>query len=677
MTRGVVVRSLKFVDCLVVLAGLFASGSQAATLLADAEVIADTAALALGLPAAQTFTVTTAGQVEVRATDVGNPGPLSSLQVVVSKGSARVARLDTAGVTQFAAQPGEYKVQVIAAVAGTTPGSFTVDARTVATGASLRQFSGEVKGQAAAVAEPATTNLDDTFQVTQTGTYQVTLTDRNFPVALRSADLAILTGGSLVTVLPVPGCVSNCYTRSFTAAAGTYTIGGFLVAAGADQAGLYSLTVTGPGGVLVYGKTAPVGQLPVARTVTLPAGSSTLTLTDFAVPAALTTIKAVVAQGPNVLATASAAGATAVSGATAGTAQLYVFSRSNSVAAVGAYGVRIAQGTQLAYEDARALPEGYTAASGIGAYVFTGTVPAAGSYALQLRDQAFPVAFTTLRAIISQGGVLTQSVTTAGTTSLSLAAGPVSLLVFGTPPSLSSNSLFGISLALAAGGTPVLEQAQGVGGLFRTRSVTLASAGSYDFTLSDLGFPTNFAEVALAVMQGPTLRGQVFGAGKFTVPAATAGVYSLNVLARLGSNTHYGTWGVEAETTPLPPVMTFAATPASVAAQQTSSLQWSATDASSCTASGGWSGTKATSGTETTAALSANATYTLSCTGPGGSANRSVTVTVTAAGSGSGSGSGSETGGGGGSFDLLMLAGLGALLWQQRRRLQPSSDSRR
>jgi len=55
-------------------------------------------------------------------------------------------------------------------------------------------------------------------------------------------------------------------------------------------------------------------------------------------------------------------------------------------------------------------------------------------------------------------------------------------------------------------------------------------------------------------------------------------------------------------------------------------LTWSTNPvAQSCTASGGWSGTKAASGSATMATISANTTYTLTCTWGAGSANVSWT----------------------------------------------------
>lgn len=59
-----------------------------------------------------------------------------------------------------------------------------------------------------------------------------------------------------------------------------------------------------------------------------------------------------------------------------------------------------------------------------------------------------------------------------------------------------------------------------------------------------------------------------------------------------------------------------------------STLSWDASDASSCTASGGWSGDQPTSGSFTVGPISASTTYQLSCTGPSGTAMGMVTVQV-------------------------------------------------
>jgi hypothetical protein len=88
-------------------------------------------------------------------------------------------------------------------------------------------------------------------------------------------------------------------------------------------------------------------------------------------------------------------------------------------------------------------------------------------------------------------------------------------------------------------------------------------------------------------------------------------------------------------TTPPPPAPTVAlsASPTSVTSGQSSTLTWSSTNATACTASGAWSGSEPTSGSVSTGALNQNSTYSLSCTGSGGTATASATVTVTASSS--------------------------------------------
>ena len=77
------------------------------------------------------------------------------------------------------------------------------------------------------------------------------------------------------------------------------------------------------------------------------------------------------------------------------------------------------------------------------------------------------------------------------------------------------------------------------------------------------------------------------------------------------------------------PAVTLAAMKSTVAMGTPATLQWSAKYAETCTASGGWSGNEPISGTVTTDPLTATTNYTLTCTGPGGSASQSAEVVVT------------------------------------------------
>jgi len=77
-----------------------------------------------------------------------------------------------------------------------------------------------------------------------------------------------------------------------------------------------------------------------------------------------------------------------------------------------------------------------------------------------------------------------------------------------------------------------------------------------------------------------------------------------------------------------PPTLQFSASPQAIINGQTSMLVWTSSNASRCTASGGWSGSRAVNGSETTAALANSTTFTLACTGRGGTVQQTATVDV-------------------------------------------------
>lgn len=79
--------------------------------------------------------------------------------------------------------------------------------------------------------------------------------------------------------------------------------------------------------------------------------------------------------------------------------------------------------------------------------------------------------------------------------------------------------------------------------------------------------------------------------------------------------------------TPLP-LVTLTAAPTHVVAGDTSTLSWVGAGASSCAASNGWSGPRATSGSEAVT-VAATTTYVLACMNLGGTATASVEVVVT------------------------------------------------
>jgi uncharacterized protein (DUF1800 family)/Tfp pilus assembly protein PilX len=79
------------------------------------------------------------------------------------------------------------------------------------------------------------------------------------------------------------------------------------------------------------------------------------------------------------------------------------------------------------------------------------------------------------------------------------------------------------------------------------------------------------------------------------------------------------------------PTLTFSASKTQIAEKTATQLKWKATDATSCLASGDWSGSQGTSGSFNTGNLSSDKTYTLTCTGLNGEVEQTVKVQVVGA----------------------------------------------
>ena len=167
-----------------------------------------------------------------------------------------------------------------------------------------------------------------------------------------------------------------------------------------------------------------------------------------------------------------------------------------------------------------------------------------------------------------------------------------------------------------------------------------AGGGATPPAVTLTGSPTSVATGASSTLtwsstnsNACTASGGWSGARATSGSASTGGLgatttYSLTCTGAGGAGSKSATVVVSPSTSA--PTVTLSAAPASITSGASSTLSWSSTNATGCTASGGWSGARATSGSVTTGALSATTTYSLACSGAGGTANRSTTVTVTA-----------------------------------------------
>lgn len=622
------------------------------------------------LPQSFPFTATAAGTVDVDVTNLvaGGLPALATLRAAVTRGDAIVGTpLTAAGRISFSATAGtQYVVRVFGrpptnAVAG------TVGIRAVAAGGATPLLDA-----VALFEQPATPGLSytngDTGEVLSfpaAGTYTATFADHGLPAALESAQAVIFVDGS-----PNPVQVITLgETKTITvpvASSSTVVYRVFLEAAATTSArgGLFGLQIVGgPSSTVVFDESRAVGELAPGITFANPAGGTiTLQVRDAAFPAALAQVGAVLTAGGRRLSAPQVGNGAVSATAPAGTLTLWTAARAGAQpgtfdATVTSGGAPGSPGAARLGGVSRAVSS--TAADAPQAFLFPFDVATSGAYRARVTDLQVPSSLQSIAfAVVQNGTALVQS-TTGGTLDFNAASGPAAIFVTAKAPT-GGSGLFGVQ-ALTTAATPasLLDSAQAVGAVSDVRTVTVTNAGRYDVTLKDVGWPANFADVAVAITQGGQVVGRILNGGTFFFDAAP-GSYLATIIAKPSAAEGVGLYSLAVA--PTAPTVTLTANPTAIPSGQTAQLTWSSTAASGCTASGAWAGTKATSGNESVGPLTANSTYTLTCTGLGGSESKSVSVTVTQ------TPPTSSGGGGGGAFDLVALAALLALATRRSSR---------
>jgi hypothetical protein len=231
---------------------------------------------------------------------------------------------------------------------------------------------------------------------------------------------------------------------------------------------------------------------------------------------------------------------------------------------------------------------------------------------------------------------------------------------------------------LSSSSTYTLTCDNGVGGVNSgTVTVQVASsnpAPSITFSATPTSVQTNgtsqltwtTTNASSCTASGSWSGAQATSGSKSIGPLTTTSTYTLSCTGGGGTTSSNAT--VTVGNTPAPVVM-ISATPASVTSGTSATLNWSASNATSCTASNGWTGSKSGQGSESVGPLTTGTTYMLTCTGNGGSSQNSVTVAVTAVASQSSpaaaasNSSPGTSGSGGGSIEIFslfaLLSGLG------------------
>ena len=649
-------------------------------------------------PTQRTFTITAAAtpapDLVVTLTDLQIPAELASAGVVVTQagaiaGSAQLTAPALNASISLPAASGDFTIDVFGVpgsvysvgtfsvcVAPKTSPSNCILQSASQTALQSPSFTGNITALGSAK-DPTISTLSTPLSVTTAGSYTFTFTDLKFPAALNpnttpNPNVALFQG--IAPVIPpgqtTPGITSG---TALTLSPGQYNLLSIAQADSTVQRGLYGITITAPDGVTTIVNTAvPVGLLTAPTLCSNQSAQSvTLTVADYAFPGALASASALLTAGGSVAADgtftpgatfvgqASAAGGAQSVAAPAGSLALWTYGSMASTA--GTFSADVTGTVDLCTTAQAVEPPGATYA-----YAFVVPTPlTAGAYQATAADLQFPSQLTALQFAVAQNGVLKVQPSTAATVNFNAVAGNAVLLVSAQTPastSTSPNGLFDVNLQSTGASASLIydktEIVSSTGALFNAQTVTVADNASYDVNLTDLKFPTAFDSLGLIVSRGSSVVGKAFGGGKFSF-AGAPGTYQLTFVATPSTSQQFGLYATSVVYSP--PTITLTSNVTSAAVGANIQLTWSASNASTCSASGGnWTGNKATSTTTESVLLAATTTYTLNCTGLGGATTQSVSVTATAAPA--------KSGGGGGALDLIVLTFCGALVTAGCRR---------
>lgn len=619
----------------------------------------------IGLPtvaAPVQFSFSVAGASVVTVTDLAEPAAFVQLEAVLVSNDALVGTPQTVSATTHTASlnitaAGNYTLY-LAGLPSSSQGGFGSYQVCVGLEATPSTCTAQTSGTLATPSAPSssdTSTLSTSFTSTVTGTYTITLSDDAFPAALQMASAGVSQGAT-----PIVGPVSPGTPTQFQAQADTtYQLLIGAVASSTTNAGLYGVQISDPTGKLVFNQSFPVGELGGATIVDNPAAQSlTLALTDYQYPQALTNLAAAVTQGGTLLGSLPAAGSQTQFNAAAGSTDVWTFAVAS--AQPGVYNLSLSSSSASILSQTEVVNP--SNASNPGSYAFLVTLPSAGTYTLAVTDFQFPGALQSPpSATIAQNGA-ELTVTNGQFT----AAAGVAIIVVAAQPPASGGGIFDVTVTDSAG-TKLLDQTQAVGGEFTTQTINLGTSGAFTATLTDLGFPQDFSNLALVVSSGGQVLGKIYGGGSFNFTGTAGATYLVTFIATPSSESTnaqgsavvpgYGLYTINIASAA--PTVTLSSSATTVSEGGTVTLTWSSQNATSCTASGGtgWTGSESTSGSLAVSVASTE-TLTLSCTGPGGSATDSVKITATAA----------STGGGGGSLGSLEVLALFAAVGSIRLR---------
>jgi hypothetical protein len=240
------------------------------------------------MPAATSVNNPSAQTLGLTLNDLGYPAALASVGVALTSGSTSLATLTAPGTAPTVAPAGSIQIWQYAVSSG-TPGVYRLD---VSTAANVSLYS-----TTHVVNPSATTGQSFAFveNLTAGGTYDVIVTDFQFPSALASAPTATVAQNGVV--LP------QSSTGAFTAAAG-YIVVVVNAVPPASGSGIFGVTVetSGTSPQILLDQTQTVGGLFSTQSVIVgTSGGYDVTLTDLKFPGLFQDLAVLVSQGNQVL----------------------------------------------------------------------------------------------------------------------------------------------------------------------------------------------------------------------------------------------------------------------------------------------------------------------------------------------------------------------------------------
>lgn len=604
-----------------------------------AQLIESVTTEGLPMPTRRSFSVDEVTTVQIAVTDFGDPAgpvfPATALQVSIVRlddGSVVVSREDS-GTTQSTLEIGNYELIVFARPeVAENLASVGVEIVDLAT---QQVVVNGVDSFATGSSASNPTAIEFEFDAATAGSYNFLLRDTRFPsalgnlqaIAIRSNDGSVLGTLNTAGALTLDLAEGDNVAISIVATRTTDT----------DRS-ILEYKVSDTQAVLIVNEQVEIGDFSEVVNVSIdgaPIGQPlTFTLTDFALPSALTDLTALlISETGEILAIALPGSPLAIPSLQSDSLLVRIAATPD---ATGSVGVQLSDNAAgPVFQDVVGI-EPPASVGGTALAELSVDVPVAGEIILRVSDFEFPAAFDSVTTVVVSDGTVIASSSALGSTALTVAPGRLFISAVAQTSMPDATGLFGVSVE--QNGSALGSATAATGADLTSFDVSNAGAQPIRIQLADLQIPGRFADLRLAVSQGAELVGTLLSGGSIDIDAAT-GDFKVSILTTLDAAVGSGSLFASVKEAPAAPSVTLDSDSTSVALGGSSVLIWSSSNADNCAASGAWSGQRATSGSETISNITSDSSFSLSCAGPGGSSEATVSIRVTAASRSSGGGS--------------------------------------